>query len=80
MAYICVLVMVSSWQCVEKYVAQINERASQCIGDGGVPPSCVSQTLGRVMHRKAHRLALTKAYIVYMLLFFGWQNVEKRAT
>ena len=49
----------------------------QCIGGSSVPPQMSCQTLGQVMRRRAHRLALAEACMHFSVLFLVcsvWEN------
>ena len=48
----------------------------QCIGGGSVPPPMPCRTLGRAAHRKARRLALAEAPILFFSIVLCWQNVK----
>ena len=56
-----VFFVVSCWQSVKIRECLLKMHGCQYIGGGSVPPALSCQTLGRVTHRKAHRLALAEA-------------------
>ena len=48
----------------------------QCIGGGSVLPPMPCRTLGRAARRKARRLALAEALILFFSVVLCWQNVK----
>ena len=49
----------------------------QCIGGGSVLPPMPCWTLGRAACRKARRLALAEAPILFISVVLSWQNFKK---
>ena len=48
----------------------------QCIRGGSVPPPITCRTLAQAAHRKAHRLTLAEALILFFCVVLCWQNVK----
>ena len=61
--------VVLCWQNVKICECLLGMPSFQCIGGGSVPPPISCQTLGRAMRRKARRLALAEAPILFFVSY-----------
>ena len=68
--------VVLCWQNVKICECLLGMPSFQCIRGGSVPSPMPCQTLGRAAHRKAHRLALAEAPILFFSIILCWQNVK----
>ena len=68
--------VVLCWQNVKICECLLGMPSFQCIGAGSVPPPMACRTLGRAARRKAHRLALAEAPILFFSVVLCWQNVK----
>ena len=68
--------VVLCWQNVKICECLLGMPSFQCIGASSVPPPMACRTLGRAARRKAHRLALAEAPILFFSVVLCWQNVK----
>ena len=68
--------VVLCWQNFKSCECLLAMPSFQCVGGGSVPPPTACRTLGWVMRRKACRLALAKASILFFCVVLCWQNVK----
>ena len=68
--------VVLCWQNVKICECLLAMPSFQCIGGGSVPPPMPCRTLGRAARRKARRLALAEAPILFFSVVLCWQNVK----
>ena len=66
--------VVLCWQNVKICACLLATPSFQCIGGGSVPPPMPCRTLGRAARRKARRLALAEAPILFFSVVLCWQN------
>ena len=64
------------WQNVKICECLLATPSFQCIGGGSVPPPMPCRTLGRAACRKARRLALAEAPILFFSVVLCWQNFK----
>ena len=69
--------VVLCWQNVKICACLLATPSFQCIGGGSVPPPMPCRTLGRAVCRKARRLALAEAPILFISVVLCWQNFKK---
>ena len=68
--------VVYCWQYVKTREGLLELCSFHCIGSSSVPPPMRCWTLGRAMHRKACRLALVEACMLFFCVVSCWQCVE----
>ena len=68
--------VVLCWQNVKMCGCLLATPSFQCIGGGSVPPPMPCRTLGRAACRKARRLALAEAPILFFSVVLCWQNFK----
>ena len=69
--------VVLCWQNVKMCGCLFATPSFQCIGGGSVPPPMPCRTLGQAVRRKARRLALAEAPILFFSVVLCWQNFKK---
>ena len=68
--------IVLCWQNVKMCECLLATPNFQCIGGSSVPPPISCRTLGRAARRKAHRLALAEALILFFFVVLRCQNFK----
>ena len=68
--------VVLCWHNVKMCECLLAMSSFQCIGGGSVPPPMPCRTLGRAARRKACRLALAEAPILFFSVVLCWHNVK----
>ena len=68
--------IVLCWQNVKICECLLATPSFQCIGGDSVPPPISCRTLGRAARRKARRLALAEAPILFFSVVLCWQNFK----